>query len=272
MKMYIKGIATSIFFGCFQTLFYLESSEAISLSDIIFQFSFLKEFIQTPYIVDIALRFLPYFVFQMLFGTFIYQHFCSASIYYFSRCGNRITWLLREALSLYCNTLVYLSCLIAGGVITARVTHTVIFDIESLVLLFYYLLIYSFWLYLTALLINVLAVKFNSSTAFIMTAGIETACIFLLTLWEKILPLDNSKFAGRNLILFKLNPISHLVLSWHSSFYEKLNIKINIYSISYDLNLSAALFMVLSILVTVVGCIIVRRKELIVSNNETGGI
>lgn len=272
MKTYLKCISVSLFFGVFETLFYLESNDQIVFSDIIFQFSFLKTVIQGPYIIDMTLMFFPYLIFQILFGTYIYQHFCSASVYYFSRCSNRVAWLLKEVLRLYSYVLIYLGCLIGGGLIVAGITHAITFDLESFILFFYYLLIYSLYLYLTVVLINILAIIFNSSTAFVIVAGFEMAFILLLVLWEKFLPLHDSIYAGRNSMLLQLNPVAHLVLAWHSSFLDKLNAKINVYSISFDLNISILLFLGLSILVTVIGCKVVKKKDFIIANNETGGI
>ncbi len=270
MSTYLKCIITSLLWGVLESLFYLRLNEKIILSDIIFQFSFLKKYIETPYIIDMTIKFLPYLIFQILFGTCIYKHFCSASNYYFSRCINRTKWLLREAFLLYTYVLIFLFCMLAGGVMVTVITNELIFDLESIILLLYYLIIYSLWLYLTTLLINIIAVRFNSSVAFIAIAGLEMGCIFSLVLWENVLPLQDSPFIDRNFLFLQLNPVAHLVLAWHSSFIEKLNMRINIYYQSFDLNISVVLFLLLSIIVTVVGCIVVKRKDLIIANNESG--
>lgn len=78
-------------------------------------------------------------------------------------------------------------------------------------------------------------------------------------------------YVERNAVLLQLNPISHLVMSWYSSFFENLSMRINMHSISFDLNVSVVFYLILGIILTIAGFIAVKRKDLIVANNETGG-
>lgn len=144
MRTYLKCIAIALFWGILLTLFYFASSKQVFFSDIIEVFSFSRPYMIIPYIIDITVQLLPYLLFQILFGTYIYRHFCSASYYYFSRCTNRTRWLLKEVISLYSYVLVFLIFVVASGTAIASITNTVIFDTESLVLFVYYLVIYSF--------------------------------------------------------------------------------------------------------------------------------
>lgn len=43
------------------------------------------------------------------------------------------------------------------------------------------------------------------------------------------------------------------------------------HSISFDLNVSVVFYLILGIILTIAGFIAVKRKDLIVANNETGG-
>lgn len=60
-------------------------------------------------------------------------------------------------------------------------------------------------------------------------------------------------------------------MSWYSSFFENLSMRINMHSISFDLNVSVVFYLILGIILTIAGFIAVKRKDLIVANNETGG-
>lgn len=52
-------------------------------------------------IVYITTRMLPYLLFLFLFGTYIYKHFCTAGVYVFSRCENRLKWIAKEIAQLF---------------------------------------------------------------------------------------------------------------------------------------------------------------------------
>lgn len=278
---YIKCITVSAMWGIFTSLTYLGTSGEFFFSDIIFQFSLPTITVNLIFVIEMSLRYFPFLIFQILFGTYIYKHFCSASVYYFSRCQNRVKWFLKEALSLYPLALLYILTMVVIGVIIVGINNNIIFDKESFILLLYYLLIHSLWLYSTSLLINILAIKFESSLAYSIVAGIQLTFLGMLLLWDEVLPLHDTYNLERNARLLQLNPIAHLVLPWRSSMIDAVNIRINEYldffmidwsKISFELNNSVLLFTIVSILIVIFGLIIVKKHELISIEMETGGI
>ena len=76
----------------------------ISLSEALLQLSgsrgdFPMGFAMTE-MVSFSLRLLPAYLFELFFGIMLYRHFCTASIYIFSRYPKRVRWYFRECLAL----------------------------------------------------------------------------------------------------------------------------------------------------------------------------
>ena len=72
--------------------------------------------------------------------------------------------------------------------------------------------------------------------------------------------------------LIKWNPFSHLVFGIHSSKIEELNQLIHQKGIAFDLNESLLLFIILSVVTIIAGCILVHYHAVITANNVKGGI
>lgn len=278
---YIKCILVSSLWGIFTCLTYLATNQELFFSDIVFKFSLPTIMINLVFIIEMSLRYFPFLIFQILFGTHIYKHFCSASVFYFSRCQNRAKWFLKEAISLYPLALLYSLAMVVAGLIVAGINNRIIYDRESFIILIYYLLIHSLWLYSTTLLINILAIKLESSMAYTIVAGIQLTFLGLLLLWDETLPLHGTYNLERNARLLQLNPIAHLALPWRSSFIESVNSRINEYLdffmidwsvIDFELNNSIVLFTIISIIVIILGVVIVKKHELISIEMEKGGI
>lgn len=267
VKEWIKCLIIAGGWGVFQTLFYLGWADDVFFSDIVLQFCFSRIIFETVHIIDTSLRLLPVLIFQILFGVYIYQHFCSASVYYFSRCSNRILWLLKESWSLYPYALFYSCTMVVTGTWVTMTTNHVIFDKVSWMIFIYYVLIHSLWLFMTSLLINILAIKWNSQGAFMVVAGIELLSIASLLIWENLLPLH----IERNANLLKFNPMSHIILSLHSSEFISINERLNDYSLDFNLNESVYIILISLFVVLSIGCYIVKTQDLIVANKETGG-
>src|SRR5690606_26163701 len=90
---------------------------------------------------------------------------------------------------LYVLALVYPMVIILSGTAFISMITGVSFDKTSFILLLYYGLLHSLWLFLTALLMNILAIKLDSSNGFIVVASIQLICVAVLMLWDKVWPL-----------------------------------------------------------------------------------
>ncbi|WP_078553746.1 hypothetical protein [Bacillus alkalicellulosilyticus] len=271
-KALMTCIGVAIVWGAFQAIFFLGLREEIVLSDIIIEFSFSNVDIILVYLIEVSIRLLPLLLFQILFGTYIYKHFCTASIYYFSRCHNRIKWFMKECSKLYLLAFIYPLIMVSSGTMVTSITNDVVFDMGSIILLVYFVFIYSFWLFLTALLMNVIAIKVDSSLGFMVIVGLQLASVALLILWENVLPLVNTDLLERNTSLLQINPISHLILAWHSSTIEVVNDKINHLTIHFDLNNSVFVLLFICVVVVMFGCYVVKNQQWITFNKERGGI
>lgn len=51
-------------------------------------------------LIGFMLRMMPNYIMILVFGNKLYGHFCTASIYVFSRCPNRMKWYGKELLQL----------------------------------------------------------------------------------------------------------------------------------------------------------------------------
>ncbi|MDO5408946.1 MAG: hypothetical protein Q4F21_00650 [Lachnospiraceae bacterium] len=290
MKNFIKCFFLAALLGSVEIFSFLnhelcllkEQKGEFFLSDVVLSFALGAPQITTDSLIRMLLYMMPVFLFQILFGTIIYQRFCTASVYYFSREANRIHWFLKQILFLLSLSFFYLfTILLVGTSICSRLylIHT---NITSFILIFYFLSIHSLWLFLTTLAINLISIKAGSNIAFSIIGGVQLLCISSLILWKDIFPLENTSHFEIHGLLLQINPISHLILSWHSSSLSNIQAAIQdfrlnasysqLFQIDFDLNFSVLIFAILSIFLIIAGCRIVFFQEFIITNKETGGM
>ncbi|MGB8455030.1 MAG: hypothetical protein WCD89_22205 [Anaerocolumna sp.] len=270
MKLYAKYFILAIFWGILQTLFYFRESKIVLFSDIMFVSSFYKPFFFITSIIDMCMNYIPLFLLQIIYGTYIYRHFCITSVYFFSRCANRQVWFIKEAIKLYGYIVVYLLLMIVSGTLFCMVNFRVYFDEGSNYLLFYYMLIFSLWLYITTISINLIAMFIGSNNSTGIIIGVQIILLLLLDVFDSLIPFDNNKIENGRLL--ELNPISHLVMSWHSSRILSVNQLANILNIDFNFYNSIKYMGTLAIILTIAGCIIIQRVQFIAINKETGGV
>lgn len=179
-------------------------------------------------------------------------------------------WYFKESYSLILYDLVYLLFYILGHTILSSFYYDITYDLTSIKLIFYFVVIYSLWNFIFSLLINIASLFFRSNGEFVVSIGIQMFFVSLHIAFQEKLYLiyDNDLTAE---LLTKLIPFSHLMLSWHSSRDKSINEYINIYNISFDLNYSVICLLVPSILIVVIGALIIKKIDFICSNKETGG-
>lgn len=273
MKYYIRFLWMAVFCGafCIFSSTKYNPNPTILFSDIIMLTGFEYADFYPQYIPIITYWYLPLLIFQIFYGTYIYRHFCSASVYFFSRHCSRTLWFLKETGVLYLFGLAYLIVMILSGAFITNFFSSVSADTTSWILACYYLLIHSLFLLVTTLGINILAIVFTSNVGFIVTEGIILfSMVSFALLGEYFIPQD--ALIDKYTWLFKINPFAHLVLSMHSSRISSVDRIINTRAISFDLNLSVLVFLIAAIIVTACGCMVVNNHNFIESNKETGGI
>ena len=273
MKYYSKFLWMAVFCGAFcifgSTRY--NPNPTILFSDVIMLLGFEYVDFFPQYIPIITYWYLPLIIFQIFYGTYIYRHFCSASVYFFSRYCSRTLWFLKETGVLYLFGLAYLIVMILSGTFITSFFTPVSAGTTSWLLACYYLLIHSLFLLVTTLGINILAIVFTSNVGFMIIEGISLFSMASFAVLGKYF-ITEDILIDKYTWLLKINPFAHLVFSMHSSGINSVDRIINTKSISFDLNLSVLVFLMAAIIVTVCGCMMVSNHNFIESNKETGGI
>lgn len=263
MKHIWKSIIWASIWGIIQGISIWNMEVGNFLSDIILNIGFSEMYFTVYYLIEITVRMLPFFSFQILFGMHIYKHFCSASVYYFSRCTKRTKWFLKEALKIYFISMVFSITILVAGIIVSNIKYDIIIDRVSILVFFYCICCNSLWLSATTIAVNIIAIIGGSGIGFAIVGGLQSVFIALLKMWDNILPLHNPEKAiiyGR---LLQINPMAHLIVKWHSSRIFELNEKINILNIVFDLNSTITIYVILNGIILVMGCIVVKNKQIL---------
>lgn len=243
----------------------------MTLFDVVNELGFSSFYISKSYMINFIVYYFPAILFQVVMGTYMYRRFCTASVYYFSRVSFRLRWYVKEAVKLYVMTVIYLVIITAVMTAYAAVRVGVSFTYDSFILFGYYIIIHSFWLYALTIMVNILSVKFGSSTAYAYMLGFQALCMLYYAVLENYFEFGDVDDVGRRVAALKLNPISHIVLHWHSSRISSVNDKLNTFAINFDLNESVIVCLCIAAAVSFAGGIIIRNQELIVLNRESGG-
>lgn len=239
--------------------------ESIDLSELIFQISGSSgEFClgtSLPELVSFMLRMIPNYIIMMILGNNVYQYFCTASIYIFSRCPNRHLWYRKIIINLFVQVIVYEIIFTASVVLVTAMRFNVENSAFGVFLLVYHILVYAMWNFAWALFVNVLAIKKASSTAFMVATGSQlflTSCLNLANVME-MNHLDGQLIEK----IIILNPVAHTILGWHEYITYKGYHSIGLLS-SVVLMLTFCLTMILA------GDLIIRKQDLLMENTETG--
>lgn len=268
MRLYTKYLIGGIVLGVLCVCGNMIRNDNINLSQIIFCSAMgLVDYFPT-YMEQALQFFIPLLLFQILYGTYIYRHFCSAGVYFFSRKEKRESWFLKEAVKLYLYVIIYSGLFLLSGVISTMIACNVHFDNLSLIMTAYYLLIYSLFLFAFTLMINIIAIAAGSRIGFIAAAVTEVLGMGFFMMLGKIIT-DEADIAEKYIWTLKANPFAHLVFGVHSSKINDLNEFINLKNIQFDLNESVIYFFILSLIMVAVGYLIVKKREFIINNRET---
>lgn len=185
--------------------------------------------------IEIVLSMTSFFgviVMNILFGDYICKDFFSNSEYIFTREQNKGKWFLKKAFGLggYCilGTMLYVGIYAMGSIMKSS-RNVEVYDVTIMVFTTIMLLEFT---YLTTLLVNVLALKFGTTIAFVITYSI---CI-----GGEIITFCLQKMDGSTLVktLHYVNPMSNMTISWNYSDWS------NYWSILYFFALNVVLLMI----------------------------
>lgn len=209
-------------------------------------------------LLELTLRLLPSLIFQALAGISLYRHTCTASVYVFSRMPNRVKWYGKECGILALQTLLYQALVLAMAVGVAAVRYTITDVSQGLPVLLTHLTLWSLWTFAFTLGVNLLAIYVGSSAAFAALAGVQVACIGALIALAPL--IDQPALAQK---LLRANPVSCLVLNWHSSLFPWSNFTLSVGD-------SLTFLLLATVVVAVVGGVLIRRHDLLKTDTDGG--
>lgn len=173
--------------------------------------NYIGVYMNEAHMLNLCVQLFQVMVFEIVFGVYIYRHFCTACVYYFSRQDNRKKWFVKECVKLlgYSFSYFVFSALIylAVGITVCHVPISV----EHIEAIFYIIVLPALYTFVFTLWINVLSVVLGGANAFVFMAALQYLLTFLILLSERELTLYN-------LGTWKLywNPVANMILDWHS--------------------------------------------------------
>ncbi len=263
MRKYQNGsiYLLAVMAGIFLSISYVNPYEGkIFLSELVLQLSgsrgeFVLNYKNALELVEVAMRLLPCVIMEVFLGIALYWHFCTASVYVFSRCTDRGKWYWREILSVGRDVFIFQGLMVTMVIIAAAFRCQVQVDMSGIYLLVCHLALYSLWSYSIVVLINLIALKFGSSLSFTVVMAIQSIGIVLL---------------GAGKMAMRINPIARLVLGWQKSFVPKVDSIQESAFENFYLEESLLFLAVINIVILITGAIIVKRHDLLISDSEIG--
>ena len=263
----IAGISSG---GILSFVFINPSDGRILVSEAILQLSGSSgAFPLTPAFKDLisfTIRMLPDYMFELYIGIELYRHFCTASVYVFSRTPNRSRWYIREVLEVAVAVFGYQIIKIFAAMSVTFLRYQIEPDHFGFFLLVFHIIVYSLWVFTVSLLINLISIKYGSNNAFIWIVGIQifmTALLELVQIFESNLTLTK--------IFLNVNPIAHLVVGWHTGTIKELKNSLEVTYIRLDFKVTLVTMLAISIFSVIVGMYLVSQHEFLILNaNEEG--
>lgn len=274
MKFWFRLLfITAVVGGVFLSVMYINPyGGKITLSEATLQLSGSRGEFDLGFSLDnlaaFAARLLPAFLFEMYAGILLYQHFCTASIYVFSRYPHRVKWYIRKAFQLGGAVCAFQMLLLAAAMLTAICRFELRVDSAGIVLLTYHFLIHSLWIYSMTLLINLSALYIGSSAAYVTVNAAQLVCIVLLYPMDLLVRCSDGRITYG--MILKWNPVAHLILGWHGCKVGTVERLLESSRLQIDLNHSLVILILFGSFITSAGALIVRKHNLLISDSEMG--
>lgn len=217
-------------------------------------------------LISFTIRMLPDYMFELYIGIELYRHFCTASVYVFSRTPNRSRWYIREVIEVAVAVFGYQIIKMFAVMSVTFLRYQIEPDHFGFFLLVFHIIVYSLWVFTVSLLINLISIKYGSNNAFIWIVGIQifmTALLELVQIFESNLTLTK--------IFLNVNPIAHLVVGWHTGTIKELKNPLEVTYIRLDFKVTLVTMLAISIFSVIVGMYLVSQHEFLILNaNEEG--
>ena len=217
-------------------------------------------------LISFTIRMLPDYMFELYIGIELYRHFCTASVYVFSRTPNRSRWYIREVLEVAVAVFGYQIIKMFAAMSVTFLRYQIEPDHFGFFLLVFHIIVYSLWVFTVSVLMNLISIKYGSNNAFIWIVGIQifmTALLELVQIFESNLTLTK--------IFLNVNPIAHLVVGWHTGTIKELKNSLEAAYIRLDFKVTLVTMLAISIFSVIVGMYLVSQHEFLILNaNEEG--
>lgn len=198
----------------------------------------------------------PYYVFIIIFGTFIYQHFCWSSPYIFTRCSNRTKWLCKEFGWLLFYSAGYMLCMVLGRVLPYLFFSDLYIDKVGLQMLLVLFGIMVLWLFSAALLCNTLSILKSGVWGTFFTLGISMCGVAVMAF------VNTNNFTAVERLKLHLNYCAHLVFGWHSLGTKNMK-EMNQLGAGLSFGESYLYLGVVALVILLVSIYVVQRKDVI---------
>ena len=243
----------------------------VSLNEVIKYLAFGKFEIGKGYVIFFLKQYFPYLMFQAMWGTYLYQRFCTGSIYYFSRMERRGSWYRKEAEKLFFMVGIFFLTYWSATAAVIGMKYGMTFETSNIWLGIFYFATQAMWLYTMTLLTNIISISWGSSSGYLIVASVVFISLSYFVLFEDVLDFTTQENMLLKSILLKINPLSHIVLKWHSCGIEAVNMQLRALEIDFSIGNSVFLLTLGAILSTRFGKRVIEKQEFIVLNRETGG-
>ena len=254
---FLPVLLVAVIGGMLTSLAYISGlSSEIKLSGVVLYLSGNEPSLSVLDLLSLSSMYLPLYVFCAFSGTNLYRHFCTASVFVFSRQPKRIKWYVHELISLFISVLIYQIVFTMAALWTTNWKMRIEIDPNGIVLLVYYLTLQTLWSYSLSLAINMLSIRFGSDLGYALGIGIKMVLITLLAAPD----------------LVAMNPVSRLIFGWHKSENTLLGLVLDNTEYALDIHFSLGYMVAICVLLTIGGGFVVDRHDLLVSNKETGGV
>ncbi len=218
--------------------------------------------------LSLFIRLIPDYVFMLLYGTFIYQHYCTAGVYIFSRILNRRRWFYKESGELLLHSICYVVVQTICVLLTSGIRWNIQIDEAGFLIILCWVILNSLWTFFWTMLINCVAIWTGGSehgavTAFAMQV-ISFMIIGTLDFLQRTLQWMTTEEMQQWL---PVSLISHMIMAWHTastSWCKDILHEI----ISTSLVESMLLLLGLSLILTGVTGYILQNQDILGTNGE----
>lgn len=260
MRKKLVLLSLAILFGIALAYSYINpNSASVTVSEVILQLTGSRGSFQLGInfteLIQFIIRLVPSFVFQALCGIMLYKHYCIACVYIFSRITNRVVWYSKNTLAIALLSILYYFVVLMAAVITTSIRWELIWDPNASKAIINYIIIWSAWTYIYTLMVNIISIYIGSGLSFTIVLAIQSILISSL----RFLTLFEENSAIRH-VLMRMNPVTCLIFGWQTSRKDVIN------AIYFED--SILLVCALAIIVILLGGVIIKKRDLLISGEE----